>query len=1191
MEVDLKYFYKWETKWEDSYATEWEQQVYNSLGYKVDKSIPATMDEAIEDGYDPLCDKCYKRDERKNAVCDGCHKTTHLHCMQERDATRFITAETKNISWYCCECRATIPDNPTEADIARLDTMPHVVNARVYKTSWAPMQELETQLLKNPYLRARIEQYITELEDYCALGPIKKSRPDAHMTAKEQQGILKPEPNPKMKTLGDSCRRNVKIHTKPINPHLDTTPTGRYSIQIRNTQTYQEVRDKATKKTQGYTEGPYQDMACVYDPEGCLVGTLTPERLAVLRIKYTGTGHFEQEIAELLERYKDGSGSTRINNHWTTPPQVMEALMEANSITRERYASPLNFHPNMANYWSMYEKDKLFGAEGNALESLYTGSSESNPEYEDTDMTKALTRAAHSAIHNKTTPVMTTMILPAWDQHSSTSYLSWIKNCPAVCQVMMRIPAKQFKFLRPTHWADASSLEGCPRWDVNIIIVANEKGFDKYYKCTNTESRTALCVQLAEALNSLQPERKITMDQVDSWITLPPGWKPDAKAARDQIQLTTPEMGMRLPRSLRAMPRDTNMSGKTVQENDIQRATATLKGQYPEGELKFNWKTLAYTDGSLKKVEDNKTLVGAAVYLPDKETGLKGQFIRIDPSPGGVHNTINRAELVALHELLKRSQTEEGWNNVATDSLTSMRLIWKAVTNPANMADHLHKDLLDDIARIIGERDTPLNIYKIKSHMGMVGNELADLGANQATLTRDTQNHTGATNYRPGHWVSTKPKEEEGGTQEGKAASDLRAGLRKHAHREHRLGDAKLDGIYASSWRDTVPIADTAISSLFVQKNLEGITESCRRQTLLYRTGGLVTQKTLHRWGKITSPNCLLCGQLDGGHHAISGCPALSVPATERHNQMGRIIAEAVCSGRHGGRVVMLDVGNPRKLAESGLPRDDYSRYLPTEYFPGHLTEEERRSLQLKHRVDIAVNIPDQDGTTVLHLVELKTCRDTSRDDQVERAAAQHVELRELLDAAGRKHEMHVIAIGVSGTIYKDTKATLEALGVDKKETKDILKRLHICMVKWVGTMLSIRRDKLASCPKDSNNKSGKHSRTPQEGRHTEPWWKRNKPSHHSKPSTLGKHTRTQQGNPAGEPDCKKSRPNQGQKRNRGVCAVQAGDGRANKRSRLNDRVATKRRIPEAWVKHTGGNRPAKRAKGGGEGIAPNTIK
>ena len=137
------------------------------------------------------------------------------------------------------------------------------------------------------------------------------------------------------------------------------------------------------------------------------MGTLTPERLAILRLKYTGKADFEEAVAELLERYKDGAGNTRINNHWATPPEVMEALMEANSITRERYASPLNFHPQMACYWSMYEKDRLFGAEGNALDYLYTGSSESNPEYEDTDMARAVARAAHSAIKNRDTPVMT----------------------------------------------------------------------------------------------------------------------------------------------------------------------------------------------------------------------------------------------------------------------------------------------------------------------------------------------------------------------------------------------------------------------------------------------------------------------------------------------------------------------------------------------------------------------------------------------------------------------------------------------------------------------------------------------------------------------------------------------------------------------------------------------------------------
>ena len=644
---------------------------------------------------------------------------------------------------------------------------------------------------------------------------------------------------------------------------------------------------------------------------------------------------------------------------------------------------------------------------------------------------------------------------------------------------------------------------------------------------------------------------------------------------------------MRLSRGLRAIPKDVHQDGESTSAEDILKAKDTLAASYPAGELKHDWKGMAYTDGSLKKVEGGQTLVGAAVYLPDSTTGLRGRFIKIDPSPGGIHNTINRAELVALHELLSLAERGEKWDKVATDSLTSMRLIWKAVTNPADLEDHLHRDLLCDIARMISERDTPMDIYKIKSHIGMVGNEMADIGANQATLSTDTQNHTGAERHRIGHWVSTKAREGEE-AQERTAVSDLKAGLRRQAHKVHKLGDARLDGIYASSWRDTIPIADTNVSSLFVQKNIDGITESCRRQALLYRTGGLVTQKTLHRWRKVDSPNCLLCGQLDGGHHAISGCPALSTPATERHNQAGRIIAEAICSGRHGARVVMMDVGNRHKLTEAGIPPQEHSRYLPMSCYPQHLTEEERRKHQLKHRVDIAVTIPDEEGRSVLHLVELKTCRDTSREEQMEKATTQHAELRELLEAAGQKHELHVVTLGVSGTIYKDTTATLETLGVEKKEVKEVLKRLHISMVRWIGTMLSIRQDKLSSCPRDPSNTTGKHRRTPPTGQQEEQRWKRSRPSQHNHASKLGKHPRSGQEGPGGTESSKKSRPNQGQKRDRGA---QLGEGSAPKRSRLDIPPMAKRKIPAAWVLAPGKARPAKRAKGRGEGIAPTTIK
>ena len=1182
---ELKFYHKWEVHWADSYATEWEQQVYKSLGYKVLDSVPVTMTQAIEEGHNPICDRCCKQDEERNALCDGCQKMIHLACMHERDVSRFEEAVTLDTEWYCWECRQTLPDNPTARDITRLNSQPHVLLAGVYRTRWAPIWEPESQLLKNPALRGQIEEYVRELEEYRALGPVKKHRPDAHLTAGQQQGVLRPTPDPAMKTIGEKCRENIRITTKPINPHLDIHPRGEYTIQIRRHQTYRPYKDKMTKQTKGYTEGPVQESACVYDPEGSLVGTLTLRRLAILRIKYSGTQNFEQEVAELLNRYKDGSRTTRINNHWTTPPAVMEVFMEANAITRERFASPLNFHPGMTKYWSMYEQDKLFGAEGDAFAHRYTGSSESNPEYEDTDMMRALARAAHSVLMDGETPIMTTLVLPAWDQCSSTSYLNWTKRCPAICQVMMRIPAQRFKFVRPTHWADNETLEGCPKWDVNIIIVANEKGFEKYYKCKAEKAEAELCTRLAAALNGLGPKRPITQEQVKTWIKLPREWRPNRGLAREQLKNTPPELGMHLPRGLRSTPRDDAAEVGSTDEDTIRIAMEGLRVQYPAGELRYKWKEMAYTDGSLRKAEFSTTLTGAAIYLPDAETGLKGQTIRIDPSPGGVQDTINRAELVALHELLKLSQGNETWNEVATDSLTSVRLIWKAVTNPANIRDHLHKEILEDIARLISERQTPFHIYKIKSHVGMIGNEMADLGANLATVDRDTKNHTGAAKYRPGHWVSTKPSGEGKEAQPGKAVSDLRSGLRRHAHAVHKLGDAKLDGIYASSWRDTIPIADTKISSLFVQRNLEGITEGCRRQALLYRTGGLVTQKTLHRWKKVGSPNCLLCGEMDGGHHAISGCPALSVPVTERHNQAGRIIAEAICSGRHGGRIVMMDIGNHNKLEESNVPAGRCGRYLPTHYFPQHLTEQERKDLSHRHRADIALGIKNEQGDMVLHLVEIKTCRDTSRDEQVERAQEQHAELRELLEAAGVKHEMHTITVGVSGTIYKDTEKTLRQLGVDKREVKAILRNLHVCMVKWIGTMLSIRNDKIMSCSRTETTLLGKTNRGHPSQPMEEPSWKRTKHNERQK------RDRDTQGKQAERRQDKRAKPTPRIKRAWETGFAVRNTVRPSKRLRPNTLGENSRKRPAAWAPQPGAGGPSKRARGGGMGSAPTTIK
>jgi len=60
------------------------------------------------------------------------------------------------------------------------------------------------------------------------------------------------------------------------------------------------------------------------------------------------------------------------------------------SVTTKRFASPLNFNPNMTCYFSMYAEDALFGANFDAYSVKWTGASQVNPEYEAVAMEKAM---------------------------------------------------------------------------------------------------------------------------------------------------------------------------------------------------------------------------------------------------------------------------------------------------------------------------------------------------------------------------------------------------------------------------------------------------------------------------------------------------------------------------------------------------------------------------------------------------------------------------------------------------------------------------------------------------------------------------------------------------------------------------------------------------------------------------------
>ena len=90
-------------------------------------------------------------------------------------------------------------------------------------------------------------------------------------------------------------------------------------------------------------------------------------------------GTFEKELLLLFERYpthkreKDEKDKERtrkiLRNHWTLPTDYMTNLLhKGTNVDTEIFASPLNVYLDAKHYYSKYDRDKVFGALGEAYD-------------------------------------------------------------------------------------------------------------------------------------------------------------------------------------------------------------------------------------------------------------------------------------------------------------------------------------------------------------------------------------------------------------------------------------------------------------------------------------------------------------------------------------------------------------------------------------------------------------------------------------------------------------------------------------------------------------------------------------------------------------------------------------------------------------------------------------------------------
>ena len=235
-------------------------------------------------------------------------------------------------------------------------------------------------------------------------------------------------------------------------------------------------------------------------------------------------------------------------------------------------------------------------------------------------------------------------------------------------------------------------------------------------------------------------------------------------------------------------------------------------------------------------------------------------------------------------------------------------------------------------------------------------------------------------------------------------------------HKQNCLGYSNLDSIYYQSWTQALAKADGAASNAFVRHCKDASDGHRRKLTLQYRTGGLYTAKLRHRMNKSTTPNCELCGQVDGGHHSLSGCPQLSGLDISRHNGAGKLILRCILKGSKGASVVMHDVGKHSGDADVAprIPAWVYAAETPgmhmtsqwNNYRPDALlvTGGPRKPVHKRH----------------VHIVEIKYCRDTDWRQQAQRAELQHDGLVGHLQRVGyhqQRIHRHSIILGVGGTI------------------------------------------------------------------------------------------------------------------------------------------------------------------------------
>jgi ribonuclease HI len=487
--------------------------------------------------------------------------------------------------------------------------------------------------------------------------------------------------------------------------------------------------------------------------------------------------------------------------------------------------------------------------------------------------------------------------------------------------------------------------------------------------------------------------------------------------------------------------------------------------------LRFAQTSLTYTDGSKQGSH-----IGAGVHIAHSQ-----QYIVISlTGHNAALNTVNRAELAAIQAALTQPRPV----TILTDSATSIHQIKNILENPMRFRIHNHKLLLVRIAHDMLHRAAQghtTHIYKVRAHIGVAGNTIADAAAKLAAKPPDTANphnpvlqnmqrvnqtmdHSTHQALGPTWYKVPDNTHEPHENTKLTTTADLKQGLNTHVSNHYQgtyikqqtTGEKnktlrKLLQVRAVLQLQQPPtdLLDPSISQIWRFTAFTNWERTLAMQ-IRYETAFTNSRKSMIQRGTQADAECILCGKVETLGHCLGGCThtLMTQMYSKRHGNAVHRIATSIQLGNKGACPIFYDAEGHNRSARnlpSWLPPTQGAS-IPDIILVTGMTEEQVNDALHRHNIEegqlftaAEVFTPEERQA---HLIEFTYTGDKWMAIKYHQKLQQHTTYITRMQEAGWQVRLTVIVVSHSGVATSTLQVCLKDLGVPQRHIDTVIATL-----------------------------------------------------------------------------------------------------------------------------------------------------